>query len=495
MLVPFQYSRKFCVVLKNLLQNGKKASGCSKSCNTTGGLVRFKGQHSDDGGSVVSEDSEDDLLSAGDDDDETNENMNDPSPVNSPGARTSGEDEMSDGSEEESDSDDSTESSDTVTQSTCRGRNGQVWAATCPPPSRTRACNIRHTREGPVGNAKDIKNEVDAFTCFIDEDMLKQVVKHTNNRARWDLRAKGKNSDEWAPVDLCKIRGIVGLLYLIGVYRSQHESLRSLWSSGPSGRAIFPASFGRNRFEQLVANLRFDSREDRNTDDKFAPFRRMWEQFVENCRKCYVVSAFVTVDKQLIPFRGCCSFKQYMPSKPDKYGMKLFLLCDCLTGNTFNRKPYFGRQGNQRNVGLASDGVKILSSPLHFSEINITTDNSFTSSQLAADLLQKQITLLGTMRKNRRELPYELATGKRRSVGSSLFGFSERQTLVLHVPKKNKAVVLLSTMHNDKKVDEETGLLEMILDYNATKAAVDRVNKNVRMALCSTHTDLLLSVN
>ena len=260
---------------------------------------------SDDGSSVVSEDSEDDLLSTrddDDDDDETNENMNDPSPVNSPGARTSGEDEMSDSSEEESDSDDSTENSDTVTQSTFRERNGQVWAATCPPPSKTLACNIRHTKEGPVGNVKDVENEVDAFTCFIDEDMLKQVLKHTNNRARRDLRAKGKNPDEWAPVDLCEIRGIVGLLYLIGVYRSQHELLRSLWSSGPSGRAIFPGSFGRNHFKQLVANLRFDSREDRNTDDTFAPFRRMWKQFVENCRKCYVVSAFVTVDEQLIPF-------------------------------------------------------------------------------------------------------------------------------------------------------------------------------------------------
>ena len=30
-------------------------------------------------------------------------------------------------------------------------------------------------------------------------------------------------------------------------------------------------------------------------------------------------------------------------------------------------------------------------------------------------------------------------------------------------------------MHNDNKVDEETGLPEMILDYNATKAAVDQL--------------------
>ena len=111
---------------------------------------------------------------------------------------------------------------------------------------------------------------------------------------------------------------------------------------------------------------------------------------------------------------------------------------------------------------------------MYFSGINITSDNWFTSSQLAADLLQKQIALLGTMRKNRRDFPCESTTGKRRSLESSLVEFSDRQTLVSHVPKKNKAVFLLSTMNNDNKVDEKTGLPKMILDYNATKAAVDR---------------------
>ena len=81
------------------------------------------------------------------------------------------------------------------------------------------------------------------------------------------------------------------------------------------------------------------------------------------------------------------------------------------------------------------------------------------------------------MRKNKRELPCEFTTGKRRSVESSLFGFSDRQTLVSHVSKKNKAVVLLSTMHNDNKVDKETGLPEMVLDYKATRAAVNQVDQ------------------
>ena len=41
-----------------------------------------------------------------------------------------------------------------------------------------------------------------------------------------------------------------------------------------------------------------------------------------------------------------------------------------------------------------------------------------------------------------------------------------------YVPRKNIAVVLLSTMYNDNKIDEGTGLPDMVLDCNATKAAV-----------------------
>lgn len=33
----------------------------------------------------------------------------------------------------------------------------------------------------------------------------------------------------------------------------------------------------------------------------------------------------VTVDERLAPFRGCCSFKVYIPSKPGKYGRKIGL--------------------------------------------------------------------------------------------------------------------------------------------------------------------------
>ena len=102
---------------------------------------------------------------------------------------------------------------------------------------------------------------------------------------------------------------------------------------------------------------------------------------------------------------------------------------------------YIRLQANHRNIGLSADVVKFLSQQLHFTRVNITTDNWFASSQLATDLLQKQITLLGTMRKNRGELPVEFVTGKGRSVASNYFGFSDRVYQLCHnysVQKRTK---------------------------------------------------------
>ena len=104
--------------------------------------------------------------------------------------------------------------------------------------------------------------------------------------------------------DLCEMKDIVDVLYLIGVYLCQQQTLRSLWSPRPSRRAIFFASFGRNRFEQLLTNLGFDSGEGCNTDDKPAPFRKMWKQFFENFRKHYAVSSYVIKYEQPRSFLG-----------------------------------------------------------------------------------------------------------------------------------------------------------------------------------------------
>ena len=86
---------------------------------------------------------------------------------------------------------------------------------------------------------------------------------------------------------------------------------------------------------------------------------------------------------------------------------------------------------------------------------NITVDNWFTSYDLSKTMLRHKITLVGTLRKNKRQIPPEFLNLRGREEKTSLFGFEDNCTLVSYIPKK-KNVLVLSTRHNDDKIDEET---------------------------------------
>ena len=92
-------------------------------------------------------------------------------------------------------------------------------------------------------------------------------------------------------------------------------------------------------------------------------------------------------------------------------------------------------------------------------------------------LLQDKITLVGTLKKNKREIPAEFLPKKQKPISSSMFGFQKHATLVSFTPKNNKSVVLLSTMFRDAKVDAETKKPEIIQFYKSTKGGVDTVDQ------------------
>lgn len=51
--------------------------------------------------------------------------------------------------------------------------------------------------------------------------------------------------------------------------------------------------------------------------------------------------------------------------------------------------------------------------------------------------------------------------------------FSQNKTVISYTPKRNKIVLVLSTMHDSVEIDEATTKPNMILDYNRTKGGTD----------------------
>ena len=98
----------------------------------------------------------------------------------------------------------------------------------------------------------------------------------------------------------------------------------------------------------------------------------------------------------------------------------------------------------------------------------VTADNLFTSCELTNFLLSKNMTVVGTRRKNKPEIPALFLSGKQRNVLSSIFVITNDLTLVSYVPARNKTVILFSSQHHDDTCMEEEEP-EIIMHYNATK--------------------------
>ncbi|KAJ4949471.1 hypothetical protein JOQ06_020986 [Pogonophryne albipinna] len=114
-------------------------------------------------------------------------------------------------------------------------------------------------------------------------------------------------------------------------------------------------------------------------------------------------------------------------------------------------------------------------------------ENFFTSIPLAEKLLEKNLTIVGTLRQKKPDIPPVMKPSKSREKHSSESGFSGNMTMVSYVPKKGKAVVLLSTMHDDRAVDDNSlnKELEVIQYNNKTKSGVDTMDQMVRTYTCT----------
>lgn len=330
----------------------------------------------------------------------------------------------------------------------------------------------------------------EAWELFLSEEILLQVIKGTNVEGQRIANAREK---AWLKVDQLELKAWIGLCILSGSEKSWDVAVRELFGS-PFQNPMYKATMSINRFEDIRRALRFDdkrTRPARLATEHMAAFRDMWEMFLVNCRRRFIPNDCVTVDEQLVPFRGRCKFLQYMPSKPAKYGIKIFWVCDARVPYAIDAKVYTGRQpGDEVQKNLGEKIVKELCSALRHTGRNITMDNFFTTIPLAQELLESGLTIVGTLRQNKPDIPAVMKASSTRKLYSTEFGFNGNVTMASYVRKKGKVVVLLSTMHQNKMLDEnsEKKKPEIITFYNKSKGGVDLVDQMVGTYTCKRQT-------
>lgn len=364
------------------------------------------------------------------------------------------------------------------------GKNRYKWGKTPPSRSRVRAHNIIVNLPGLKGLARS-KNEMtplEAWSCLFTDAMVDFVIEYTNQKITEYSENHATDAAYTNHVGSDEMRAFIGLMFLAGIFKSGREDARGLWSSKSKGRPIFRTVMSLNRFLFILSNLRFDdesTREERKKTDRLALISEFFNKFIKNCTDNYCCSEYVTVDEMLVPFRGRCFFRLYMKSKPAKYGLKIMCLCDAKTHYLYNAFIYAGKETPSRNNSLLvpTNNVLTLTEPIYGTNRNVTGDNWFTSIELVDALKQKHLTYVGTIRKNKREIPPEFQPHRIRPVLSSVYGFQSDKTLVSFVPKKNTSIALVSSMHHEPVTNPETKKPEIIEFYNSTKGGVDALDQ------------------
>lgn len=229
----------------------------------------------------------------------------------------------------------------------------------------------------------------------------------------------------------------------------------------------------------------------RRQQDPYIPVRKVWDLFIAQCKMNYSPGSNVTIDEQLLGFRGRCPFRMYIFNKPKKYGIKIPMMCDTGTNYMINAIPYIGKATNTNGLPQGQYYLTELSRPIHGTNRNITCDNWFTSIPAAKSLLLEpyKLTIVGTIRLNKREIPEELKNTRSRQVGTSMFCFDGYLTLVSYKPKPSKMVYLLCSCDEDAVVNSTSGKPETIMFYSQTKGGVDTLDQMCSSMSCSRKTN------
>ncbi|CAH2085721.1 unnamed protein product [Euphydryas editha] len=396
----------------------------------------------------------------------------------------------SDTEQEGSDSDERETIITTSDQQFFTGKDNITKWSSQPPRSnvRKRSENIILQKHGVNPFAQNSKTEIECWKHFISTRMLQQILCFTNAKIKQRQFANNDKSRKYflKEATMEELLALLGLMYLAGLNHSNRQNLSDLWRSDGTGVDIFRTTMSMQRFYFLQSCLRFDdalTRQERKSLDNLAPIRSIFEDFVSNCKYTYTPSKYLTIDEKLEAFRGRCSFRQYIPNKPAKYGIKMYALVDVKNFYTVNLEIYPGKQpdGPFLQSNKAFDVVDRLVQPISKSNRNITFDNWFTSVPLMTHLQKNhKLTSTGTLRKNKKEIPPRFITTRGKEIYSTQFAFQKDITLVSYIPKKSKVMLVLSSLHHDQNIDPTSGdkcKPEILTFYNSTKIGVDVVDE------------------
>lgn len=232
---------------------------------------------------------------------------------------------------------------------------------------------------------------------FITRTLLLYVTEETNSYARYcreDL--KQKTAYRWTCCNLSDIANYIGLRIFMGICKLPVEQM--YWrASSIYVPGVAPLTMTFNRFKQISKYLHFHNRKaiPKGNTDRVIHIRSIMNNLQEKCKSMYMPKKNLSLDEGTLPYKGRLSMKIYNPAKPDKYGLKFYILCEAESGYVLDFSLYSGISQTLREI------VFSLTHRYFGMGYHLYMDNYYNSVKLTQELYENGMHSSGTLRLSR----------------------------------------------------------------------------------------------
>ena len=178
------------------------------------------------------------------------------------------------------------------------------------------------------------------YYLLIDDDVIQSMVIETNRNAHQVISKGNIKGDSrvnsWTDTNVQEIKQFLGLFCWMGMIRM--SSIDSYWRTTSLFKNVFaPQTMTRNRFQLLLKMWHFSNIGTAPEGDRNFKVSELLKIVLSQFVAATIPSKDIVIDESMISFRGWLKFRQYLPAKAHKYGIKLFKPCDP-KGYTYNNQ-------------------------------------------------------------------------------------------------------------------------------------------------------------
>lgn len=248
--------------------------------------------------------------------------------------------------------------------------------------------------QGALPDSDSVRLPIEYFRQFFDTELLAHIVNQSN------LYSTQENPNHALKLDQNELEQFIGTVLYMSVIRLPRS--RIYWSNACRVDQVADV-MPRDRWEEIKHFIHFNDNTAANNSDRLFKIRPLIDSLLPKFQ-ALPQDQMLSIDEQMVPFKGRSVLKQYIPKKPYKWGYKIFVLCDT-RGLVHSFDVYAGKSDpppGLQDIGASGNVVLKLAQVVEGSVNHLLYfDNWFSSLDLFVALANRGIPALGTVRQNR----------------------------------------------------------------------------------------------